>query len=185
MSKLRGYCEEHTFCQSWREAISYVWFQPFMMKWGRLGILFTAMISAGIFFHVTGLQPDTEILLLVIMSWTIGLAASIATTHVYGVRGLGIFGTIVGDITLYSGVLVALSEVGFIEQATVTNFARGAFVVSAPLFAYGVVKDWRKDRKARDEFCGEDKECKRRWGRRERRDARSGLMSKEQEARND
>ena len=151
-----------------------------MLRWGRLLLLFSAIITAGTLVHMSDLSFDGPILVSVVASCVLGVIASIRTTRVYSARALGLIGTILGDVVIYSGFLVGIYELSAIEiprvsvplpaQDIIIDYGRGAFMVSAPLFAFGLLMAWWRDRRSRISYCGDDENCHRWW--RERRKSR-------------
>lgn len=170
---LSDFCHEHNFCGAWWEYLRRQWGSPWMLRWGRLFLLFIAMFTAGTIVHFTHVSFDGPILLTVILSWALGLIASIRTTRVYSARALGLLGSVLGDIVIYCGFLLGIYELSRVSlpgaeftlpaQDLVLDYGRGAFAVAAPLFAFGLIMAWYKDRKARIAYCGTDETCHQWW----------------------
>jgi hypothetical protein len=114
-----------------------IWAHPRMEKWGRIALLFLAVLPCFWYFAATGDTRNEAILVLIITALTAGVSASIATTERYTSRSLGLLGVILAA-DLYFIYLYLLFVYGNDYQWMIA-FTRALFVISAPLFAIATV----------------------------------------------
>jgi hypothetical protein len=137
-------------CALWlvrtRDRLVRLWYAPWMVRWGRLGALVIAGTGTGVIYHLTAVDFDGPMLVLVVLSWVLSVAASVYTTKAYSGRSLGMIGTIMGDIFVWTTFALVAYHVAHLSQRML-DYGRGYFTVGAPVLAVGVVRSMLDERK--------------------------------------